>query len=1264
MRVGVLGPLQVEVTGHPVDVGGPRPRRLLAALVAHVGETVSTDALVDAVWGDRPPRSAVKTLQAYVTRLRAALGTGGADGKSDSDVIQTVAPGYRLALPREAVDANAFMALVRRARLALDDGAPQVAERLLVEAFELWRGEPYGEFADGGLFAAEVQRLTETRLAGLEVRLAAGLALGRDADVVADAQALCAAHPWHEQFWVHLVTALYRCGRQADALAALRRVRDLLAEEIGTDPGAELRALEQQVLRQDPTLANPVHLAASTPLPPELDPAGRPFFGRAEELAWLHEAWTDVSDGARSRLLVIAGPPGSGRTRLLAEFAARLHARGVGVHYGRVQAGLAVLDDLDEQSVRPIFAGLPAGPVLCVATYDPATATIGLRRALLSIAHDERVLVPLDGADIARLAARVAGPLDADLEAEIVSAAHGWPGEAERLAAHVIEERSARRVAAAVERARPASRILATAREEVASGVRDLARVRARTRQVDGAAGIDRVACPYKGLARYEQSDAWLFHGREELVARLCARLVDTPFVAVVGPSGAGKSSLVRAGLLPALAAGVLPGLADAPQHLLTPGSPLPAVDGPAIVVVDQFEEIFATITDDTARERYLDGLTALASRSDTRTVVVLRGDFVGACAVHIRLAQLLGDGTVLVGPMRPEEIRRAVELPARQVGLYPEPALVDAIVSGMRDAPGALPLMSTALVEVWQGRSGDVLTSAAYHRAGGVPGALARLGEVALASLDEPAREAARGILLRLADTGEGDALVRRRVPRRELGDDPATARALDELVNRRLLTASEAGVEVTHEALLTHWPRLAGWLAEDEQGRALRRHLAPAAAEWDTTGRPDAELYRGARLASALDWIGDRFAELTKVERDFLTASRDYADRELAEETARADRQTRAQRRLVAALAAAVSLLLVAAGATWLAINGARAAQSATRLAQFTSVSAQADRFGATDPSLAAQLDLVAYRMRPTPQRYTTLLSTENAALSSTLTGHTGQVFSVAFSPNGHTLASGGIDTAIRLWNVTDPAHPTTLGQAATNPTQFARPVAFSPDGRTLASGSADGTVRLWDVTDPAHPTALGPAWKAHPDIATTVVFSPDGRTLATGSADGTIRLWNLTEPGHPIPLGSLIGHTWIVWALAFSPDGRTLASGSWDGTARLWNVTDPAHPTALGQPLTAHTDSVRAVAFSRDGHTLATGSTDTTIRLWNVTGPAHPTSLGPPLIGHTSWVNSVAFSPDGHAPRQRQLGRHDPAMERHRPGPPHHSREPAHR
>ncbi len=1263
MLIGVLGPLRVEVAGRPVELGGPVPRRLLAALVAHAGQVVSVDTLIDAVWGDAPPPSAVKTVQSYVTRLRDALAGDRATRRvRGSDAIVTTPPGYRLVAPPNAVDAGVFVENVRSARRAVDRGEPGEADRLLTDAFALWRGEPYGEFADGGFFVAETQRLAQTRLAGLEVRLAAGLALGRDAEVVADAQALCAAHRLHEQFWVQLVTALYRGGRQAEALAALRRIRALLAEEIGADPGVELRTLEQRVLRQDPTLAAPRRLAAVAPLPPELDPADRPFFGRAAELAWLHDAWADVTRGGGGRLLVIAGPVGSGRTRLVAEFAAHLHARGVGVHYGRVETGLAVLDDLDAQSMGQLSAGLPEGPVLCVAMYDPTNATAVLRRALLATAHEERVLAPLGRADLARIAARVAGPVDAALVEEIVLAAHGRPGEAERIAARLIEERSERRVVAAVEQARPASRALAAAREEVASGIRDLVRVRAR--HTDAAAGVDRIACPYKGLARYDQSDAALFHGREELVARLCARLVDTTFVAVVGPSGAGKSSLVRAGLLPALADGVLPGLADARQHLLAPGVPLPALDGPVVVVVDQFEEVFATITDDTARSRYLDDLTALAGRPDTRTVVVLRGDFLGACAAHANLAQLLGDGTVLVGPMRPDEIRRAVELPARHVGLYSEPALVDAIVSDMRDAPGALPLMSTALVGAWQGRSRATLTAAAYHRAGGVPGALARLAEAALARLDELAQAAARRILLRLAETGDGGVLVRRRVPRGELADDPATARALSELVNRRLLTAGDTGVEVTHEALLTHWPRLAGWLAEDEHGRALRRHLAPAAAEWHVTGRPDAELYRGARLASALDWIADQLAELTGVERDFLAASRDYADRELAQETARADRQARARRRLLAALAAALSLLLVAAGATWLAVNRQQAASTAGR-------QAQADRLGAlalVTPDLDRSLLLAVQAVRTHDDWETrgdllAVLSRSPQALRQVrgINDQTGSIEHVALTPDGSTLVAteGSGGGHVFTWNATALApagQPALIGQRA-------EAITPGPDPwGVFISVAIDYTIGsqaliYWDAHD-RRTLATYPLPTGITGSTRRVALSTDRRVLAVPTQGPLLLLYDRTTTAPPtrVPLSAPAGDVWPIGSLfmttlAGSPTavfvdpvagrivrslplpfaGNVVANPS--GTALLVFAEGRAALVSVADGRVLHsftgaTATGATASFSPDGTLLAIGGDDQLIGVWNVdTGELRDT-----LRGHAAPVHGLVFSADG--------------------------------
>ena len=234
-----------------------------------------------------------------------------------------------------------------------------------------------------------------------------------------------------------------------------------------------------------------------------------------------------------------------------------------------------------------------------------------------------------------------------------------------------------------------------------------------------------------------------------------------------------------------------------------------------------------------------------------------IRADFYGRCAAYRALAAQISANQVLVGPMSREELRRAIELPARRAGLRVEPSLVSALVDDVAEEPGGLPLLSTALVELWEERSGRTLREASYAASGGVSGAVARLAERAYRRLSGRQRERARAILLRLSDAEEA-APVRRRVPLAELETerDEEAADALAVLTESRLVTVDEGTVEVAHEALLSEWPRLRGWLEEDAEGRRLHQHLIHAAAEWQGSGRDPAELYRGARLASALDW------------------------------------------------------------------------------------------------------------------------------------------------------------------------------------------------------------------------------------------------------------------------------------------------------------------------------------------------------------------------------------------------------------------------
>uniref|UniRef100_UPI00374E04F5 nSTAND1 domain-containing NTPase n=1 Tax=Streptomyces dubilierae TaxID=3075533 RepID=UPI00374E04F5 len=649
------------------------------------------------------------------------------------------------------------------------------------------------------------------------------------------------------------------------------------------------------------------------------------------------------------------------------------------------------------------------------------------------------------------------------------------------------------------------------------------------------------------------------------------------------------------------------------------------------VVIVDQFEETFTLCPDEAERRTFVEVLHAACTPArpgePAPAVVVLgiRADFYERCLRYPELADALQHRHMVLGPLTAAELREAVTGPAKAVGLELEPGLAELIVRevsadgprGAHDA-GVLPLLSHALLATWQRRKAGRLTLAGYRAAGGIQGAVAATAERAWSRLDPAARTAARLLLLRLVRLGEDTQATRRRGTRRQLANesnDPGkTEESLEALVRARLVTLDAETVEITHEALLHAWPRLREWIDEDRQGNLLRQRLEEDGRAWEESDRDTSLLYRGSRLEQADTWArsaGDTF--LTRSAVEFLAAS------------------LRLRRRFLWITRGAVAALVVLA---MLAVGSAVIAFKQRDDAVFEQVLAQADRVQDTDPSLSAQLDLVAHRLRPDDEGANSrLMSVVNAPLATPLIGHTGAVYLTTFSPDGKTLATASYDRTVRLWDVSDPRRPKPLGGPLTGHTSWVSSAVFSPDGRTLASAADDGTIRLWDVTDPGRPKRLGPPVTGHDGTIYLITFSPDGRTLASAGDDHTVRLWDVADPSRPRARGEpLTGHTAAARSVAFTPDGRTLAAGGDDGTIRLWDVSDVDRPERLGRPLTGHGALVHSVAFSPDGRTLASGGEDNTVRLWKMADSRRPEPIGAPLTGHTGPIWSVAFSPDG--------------------------------
>jgi WD40 repeat protein/class 3 adenylate cyclase len=1076
-----------------------------------------------------------------------------------------------------------------------------------------------------------------------------------------------------------------------------------------------LEAVSERV----PSPLSPSGTVAPGDVAAELD-ARIPLIGREHEMRWTRGTWRQVRR-AKGRVLVISGPSGIGKTRFAAEMAAYVETRGGEVRYagaggtaiadilGSIVAAraatrptLCILDDLDaagEQAAAALahaLEDLQQRPVLvlAVAQRTDVSASLEALVGVIDVRGDgHRVLGPLnlDGVrDICRIYAGV-DVEEAPIES-IARSSGGIPGQVHEVVSGWAQEEAARRLEAAAQ-------WFTTGRERRSAGLGFANNVIGL--KLDRIYGLPDVGeesvCPYMGLASFGEQDARYFFGRESLVGELAARSVGVGLLGVVGASGSGKSSVVAAGLRSSLGAGLLPGSANWRQVSLRPGEhPMAeltaalgtdaprAEDGDPIgrtidalgpnerlvLYVDQFEEIFTTCMDTDEAATFVHGLLRASAAPERAVVVVcLRGDFYAHTAAYPVLAETLSTNHVIVGAMSPEELRRAIELPARRAGLRVESALVGRLVEEVSRAPGGLPLLSTALVELWEQRTGGWIRLDAYERTGGLNGAVARLADQTYDQLSEAEKAATPAVFLRLVGPGEGDAITRRRVPLDEF--DIHTDRATDEVVRRftqdRLLSADDRTVEVAHEALLREWPRLQTWLTEDVQGRELRAHLTGAARTWQDAGEEDSELYRGARLSATLDWASTHDEQLNDLERSFLTSSRRAGERDV-------ERQRRTNRRLRGLLVGVGLFLVVALVAGSLALVQRGRARHSETVALSQSLGAK----GVVEPQLDTALLLAEEGMRLDDSDQTrsdlfTALLHSPAAIHVLHVGTIGaSPQSLAVSPDGRTLAIVNGDRSLVFYD-TSTGRP--IGEPVSDvaATGYRLPQ-FTRDGSKLAvlRGRA---VQMVDVRTHKVAQAIK-VGRSVDDFYSPVLLSPDGgfaylqidegveafdtsrggrvarvdvpglscQGLAVAQRTGevvtltprgggridirdgdTLAVESSFEVPVPLPRSLQICGQ---YTLAVSPDGRTAvyAMSNVGGDESLRFVDLRTGDVRVGVGALAGGDFV---ALSPDGRTAMSVSDDyLDISVWDV---ATATILQT-LRGHSGAVESAVFDPSG--------------------------------
>lgn len=1252
MRIGLLGPIEVEHDGRPLPIGGSQQRRLLGLLVVHRGHPVSTDRIVDALWGDEAPDGAARSVRTYVSRLRNAL---------PDLAIDRGGAGYTLELDPAQVelDVAVFDRLLEHAARQ----PPDLALSSYDQALALWRGPAFGELADEWWALPDSSRLTEQRHSAEEDRAAALIAVGEHDRAIAELERITAEFPHRERPVRLLVQALVLADRRAEALRVARAFRERLVDDTGLDPSVQFDQLEAAVLDGDDARAIDRPLRGYTL---------QRLIGRGRH----GHVYAALQPATRCEVAIRVidrdladDPEFVRRFDTEARLASKLDHPNIAAleDYWREPGSACLVSRLvPGGSIRDDLA--TSGPWsldrVCGLVEDLHDALGAIPDGVLAVDLDARNVLLDEHRAVCLTDLRV-GEIDEDAADPPVALA--------RLASEALtgaRPGSHRPAAASV----PADVIDVLDRAE-RGAFADVDEFLDAWSAATGSHGGSRahephLRNPYRGLRAFDESDAVSFFGRNDIVDELLRRVGTSRFVTVIGPSGAGKSSVVRAGLTPKLRADgavvitVTPGrdamraLREAVDTVAATGDDhgprlldeivaVARTMGRLVIVVDQFEECWTRCTGD-VRDRFLDLLASAVADDgiDVGVVATLRSDLLDRPLEDPTIGGLIGSGALVLGAMSAGQLREAIERPASRVGVSFADGVADELVTAAVGQPGFLPLLQFTLTELFDRRDGDMITAETLASVGGIAGAIGRRADDVFGKLDHTGQRDARELFGRLVVPVEEIPDTRRRARRGEL--PPEVAAIAEHFVNGRLLVTDREPVsreptfEVAHEAVFDSWPRLRGWIDEDRAWLLQRQHLERAAAQWDESGRPASELYRGARLEAAIDGVELNGRPVTEVTSEFVAAGRRLRDADL-------DTERRRVRRLRTIVAATSLLALIAVTLGALALrqrNDARdaraAADAASREAQTEAELARAAEADAEDAGRDASIEALVGRseaLRRTQRDVAALLAVEAFRLEDS--PRTRSALFAMFTDDERFLDTHRFDGDGGRSGIVAPGRGAFITDAEGRLHEYGLdsgelgaplpPLGMSdPDLIPVLAASDDGALI---VQAGRHDLQFGPSTVGVFDLdrrelrfapatvdraVTAAAFLPDGRiALATGEdghivvIDGRTGAVTGEVPGLDVAPDEIVWTAAPVQALrrgsGVAVDGDVMLVGASDGTVRVVGLPDLEVRSTLALPPETTSNLARVddtlIASGRGG--VARVGIDDGTTMWSIDG-----------------------------------------------------------